>query len=158
MNRLIEAIDKMASTMSETFFIQTGNSTYKPKNCEYKDFVDALEFQKMIENCSILVTHSGVGTIMRGIDAGKPVLVVPRLARYHEHVDDHQVQIAKAFAEKNCVIYCDDLEQLPKVLEDTKTFQFQPYKAPESKIVDIILDFVHTTDLIKSSGVMSSGK
>lgn len=145
MNRLIEAIDKIAPTISEPFFIQTGNSTYIPQHCQYKNFLDVVEFQKMIDECSALVTHSGVGTIMRGINAGKPVVVVPRLERYHEHVDDHQVQIAKAFAEKKCVIACTDLEQLPAILEETKTYQFQPYKAPDRRIEDIILDFLHQT-------------
>lgn len=37
---------------------------------------------------------------MSGLLKGKPVIVVPRLEKYHEHVDDHQQQIAEAFAGK----------------------------------------------------------
>lgn len=146
MNRLIEAMDKIAPGLEEEVFVQTGNSTYIPKNCQYQNFVDAKEFQKKIEECSVLVTHAGVGTIMRGINVGKPVVVVPRLAQYHEHVDDHQVQIAKAFAQKGCVLYCEELEQLQEMLNTAKTYQFKPYKAPESKIEDIILDYIHRLD------------
>lgn len=146
MDRLIEAVDKIASTMTEEFFIQSGHSTYIPKHCRYQAFVDATEFQDMIQNCSVLVTHAGVGTIMRGINAGKPVVVVPRLAQYHEHVDDHQVQIANAFAGKGCVLHCEDLSDLPQLLEEAPNYPFKPYTAPESKIEDIILNFIHQFD------------
>lgn len=142
MNRLLEAVDQMALNLQEEIFIQSGHSTYVPRNCEYRDFVDAEEFQGMIENCSVLITHSGVGTIMRGLNAGKPVVVVPRLARFHEHVDDHQVQIAEAFAGKNCVLYCQDVDRLQETVEKARNYPFKPYKAPESKIEDLILDYL----------------
>ena len=48
MDRLIKAVDELAPTMSEEIFIQTGHSDYVPQHCQYKDFVDAQEFQKMI--------------------------------------------------------------------------------------------------------------
>lgn len=150
MNRLIEAMDQIAVELSEDVFIQTGNSTYLPKHCQHKDFVDAEVLQKMISDCSVLVTHAGVGTIMRGISEKKPVVVVPRLAVYQEHVDDHQVQIAEAFAAKQCVLQCNDLEQLAFVIEKAKTFAFQPYRAPESKIENIILEYIDRQELLKN--------
>ena len=145
MDRLIQAVDKLAETVSEEIFVQTGNSTYIPEHCSSKNFVDAQEFQNMIEECGVLITHSGVGTIMRGIRAGKPVVVVPRLAKYHEHVDDHQVQIAEAFAGKDCVIYCEDLTKLEEAVQTARTYSFSPYHAPKSNIEDIILEFLYYT-------------
>lgn len=146
MDRLIKAIDELAPTIGEEVFIQLGHSTYVPKNCQYQEFVDAGEFQKMIESCSVLITHSGVGTIMRAIHAGRPVVVVPRLARYHEHVDDHQVQIAQAFAVKGCVLSCENLEQLSEMIHEARTYSFKPYDMPESSVEDIILDYIHQLD------------
>lgn len=143
MDRLIQAVDQLAEVVSEEIFVQSGNSTYEPKHCRAQNFVDAQEFQKMIEECSVLITHSGVGTIMRGIRAGKPVVVVPRLAKFHEHVDDHQVQIAEAFASKNCILYCEDLTKLAETVERARTWTFSPYHVPKSNVEDIILEFLH---------------
>lgn len=145
MDRLIRAVDELAQKVSEEIFVQSGNSTYEPQHCLSQNFVDAQEFQRMIEECSVLITHSGVGTIMRGIGAGKPVVVVPRLAKYHEHVDDHQVQIAEAFASKGCVLYCTDLAKLEETVQVARTYSFSPYHAPKSNVEDIILDFLHST-------------
>lgn len=142
MNRLIEAVDKIAPQIQEKIFIQTGCSTHIPKNCDYKDFVDAGEFRKMVGECSVLIAHAGVGTIMTGIKAGKPVIVVPRLQQFHEHVDDHQQQIAEAFAEKHCVLQCTDVEKLDKYIEKARTYDFQPYVVQGGNIEDIINSFI----------------
>lgn len=108
--------------------------------------MDAAEFQKMIESCSILITHSGVGTIMRGIHAKRPVVVVPRLAKYREHVDDHQVQIACAFEEKGCVLKCEEIEKLQDIIEKARSYSFNPYDMPERNVEDIILNFIQKLD------------
>lgn len=142
MDRLVKAADELSITLGEEIFVQKGHSSYVPANCEYKDFVDAAEFQKMINECSLLITHAGVGTIMRGINAKKPVIVVPRLAKYSEHVDDHQVQIAKAFEAKKMVLVCEEVQSLYSAVEQSKSFEFMPYNAPEKQIEDIIDSFV----------------
>lgn len=43
----------------------------------------------------MLITHGGAGTMVNAVKRGKRVIVVPRLARYGEHVDDHQLELAK---------------------------------------------------------------
>ena len=155
MNRLIEAIDEYAKTIEEEVFVQRGNSTYTPLYCKYENFVEREQFTKMIQNCSVLITHSGVGSIMTGLNANRPVIVVPRLAKFKEHVDDHQTQIAAAFSKKNCVLYCKDLKELPQLIDKSRTYKFSPYEAKGGKIEDIILDFISVS---KSPTSMSGGE
>ena len=142
MNRLIRAVDELAAQTEEKVFVQAGNSTYEPKNCEYAAFVDSVKFTEMIRECRILITHSGVGTIMSGIAAKRPIIVVPRLKKFHEHVDDHQLEIAEGFEEKNCVLCCRDEKELAEYIKTAENFNFQPYQAPESKVENIIIDFI----------------
>ncbi|WNB85436.1 glycosyltransferase [Cellulomonas sp. ATA003] len=52
------------------------------------------EFRAEIEAADVVVSHAGVGTFMRCLDAGKVAILVPRRAARGEHVDDHQEQIA----------------------------------------------------------------
>lgn len=142
MNRLIKAVDAIAETLKEEVFVQTGNSSYTPCNCKHQAFVDKDEFKQMIENCSLLITHSGVGSIMTGIRAKKPIIVVPRMKLYKEHVDDHQAEIAQAFSEKGCVLCCTDLSKLGEVIQQAGSYSFQPYVEPEGKVEDIILSYI----------------
>lgn len=144
MNRLIEAVDKIAPTLDEEVFIQTGNSTYIPKNCKYSSFVEKEKFQNMIAECSLLITHSGVGSIMTGVKLNKPVIVVPRLSRFKEHVDDHQLQIAEAFEEKKIVLACKNIDELAEYIRSAAEYEFERYTAPKGRIEDIILDFIES--------------
>ena len=77
-----------------------------------------------------------------GINNNRPVIVVPRIAKYREHVDDHQVQIAEAFEQKGMVIYCKTISDLPDCIEKAKTYQFSPYDIRGGKIEDIVLGFM----------------
>ena len=139
-NRLLKAVDELDT--DEEIFAQIGYSDYKPQNYKYKEFLDREEFAAWEEKADIVITHGGTGAIIGAVKKGKKVIAVPRLAKYGEHVDDHQVQIAEAFSQKRCVLQCNDLEQLALRIEQAKAFTFQPYSAPESKIEDIILEYI----------------
>ncbi len=146
MNRLIEAVDNLAPHFDEEFFIQTGNSSYIPKNCNYQDFLDSETYNKMIAQSSVLITHAGVGTIISGITAGKPVIVVPRLVEYGEHVDDHQSQIAEAFSAKKLVLCCTDVAKLGEYIEKAKDYEFSQYELKGGNIEETIIKFIDIFD------------
>ncbi|WP_235624153.1 glycosyltransferase [Mycolicibacterium goodii] len=54
----------------------------------------AAKFEECVRDADVVVTHAGVGTIMHLLEMGVFPVVVPRRAKRHEHIDDHQVQIA----------------------------------------------------------------
>ena len=90
--RLLKAIDKEIEkkTINERVVVQAGCTKYESKNMEILDLVPRDEFDKLIKECDLLITHGGVGSILTGINYGKKVIAVPRLAKYHEHGNDHQ--------------------------------------------------------------------
>ncbi|OZC81551.1 glycosyltransferase [Rhodococcus sp. 06-418-5] len=53
------------------------------------------EFTNHIVHADAVITHSGVGSILKILDLGKCPIVVPRRSLRNEHVDDHQEQIAR---------------------------------------------------------------
>ncbi|PTR23466.1 UDP-N-acetylglucosamine transferase subunit ALG13 [Rhodococcus sp. OK519] len=52
------------------------------------------EFAALIAESDVVITHSGVGTILKILEMGKHPIVIPRRSHRNEHVDDHQSQIA----------------------------------------------------------------
>jgi UDP-N-acetylglucosamine transferase subunit ALG13 len=56
--------------------------------------LSANEFEQSCRDADVVVTHAGVGTLMNLFDMGISPVVAPRRASRHEHVDDHQSQIA----------------------------------------------------------------
>ena len=91
-NRLLKAIDKLIEQgkIKEEVFAQIGYSDYQPINYNYKQFLDRDEFASMEGRADIVITHGGTGAIIGAVKKGKKVIAVPRLAKYGEHVDDHQ--------------------------------------------------------------------
>ena len=92
-NRLLKKIDELVEdgTIKEKVFAQVGVSDYKPKYYEYVDFMTQEEFNNKIDKADVVITHAGTGVIVNSVKKCKKVIGVPRLSKYGEHVDDHQV-------------------------------------------------------------------
>ena len=140
LDRLLQAIDSLIeqNIIQEPVFAQTGYCCYKPMNFEAKPFLTGEEFAEKISACDLLITHSGVGTIIKGMNLGKPVIVFPRRVEYGEHVDDHQLQIAEAFSSKNHVLQADDSASLAAAIQEAPGHVFAPYQSSRAKFVKTI--------------------
>lgn len=140
LNRLLIELDDLIEKgiLEDTVFAQIGESSYIPKHYQYTRFLEKNVFEKKIEMCDILITHSGVGTIIAGLKRKKPVIVYPRLAKYKEHVDDHQMEIAETFASLNYILFCKEDDDLKSVLDECRIHKFNEYESQREKMIDII--------------------
>jgi UDP-N-acetylglucosamine transferase subunit ALG13 len=59
-----------------------------------------------------VITHAGVGSVICATREGHVPLVVPRRHDLGEHVDDHQVELTRALAERGGVIAVWDVGAL----------------------------------------------
>ncbi len=64
-----------------------------------------------------VISHAGIGTILNATRAGQTPIVVPRLRRYKETVDDHQLELALSIAETGRVVVVEDLSTLAREVE-----------------------------------------
>ena len=144
LNRLLCALDELISqgSITEAVFAQTGHSTYLPEHYESQAFLSKESFEENIQNCDLLITHSGVATIVAGLKRNKPVIVVPRLAKYAEHVDDHQIQIAESFSEQNFVIMCSDTANLAACIVEAKRHEFDHYVSQRKRMLETIQQYL----------------
>ena len=132
-NRLLIEIDKLIENKSikEKVFAQIGVSEYIPKNYEYTDFTTQDEFSEKIDEANLIITHGGTGVIVNALKKGKKVIAIPRLSKYGEHVDDHQIQLIKEFEEMNFIEPVYEIDELSnaiyvsntdKIIEDIEKF------------------------------------
>ena len=139
-DRLIRGLDEQVGQglIRDSVFAQTGGCTYEPKNYPFVKFMDNIAFKQRIEEADLIITHSGTGSIINSIKCGKKVIVVPRLAQYEEHVNDHQVQIAEEFAELDLVKMCMDVGTLPQMIEEMKTFTPREYVSNTDFVLQVL--------------------
>jgi UDP-N-acetylglucosamine transferase subunit ALG13 len=116
-------MDEIAPLIPSEIVTQRGYSRYLPKNTKYFDFVSMEEAIEYIQKSELVVSHAGIGTIILCKEQGVPVLILPRRKGYGEHMNDHQMEIAKVLEERGDenihVIYQEDQleESISKILK-----------------------------------------
>lgn len=145
-DRLLKKIDELidAKVITDKVVAQIGASTYIPQNYEYVNFMDREKFAATMDNCSVVITHGGTGVIIGAVKKGKKVIAVPRLAKYGEHVDDHQLQLLQQFDELNIICACYDTEELGDMYADLGNKEFRPYVSNTHVIIESIEEFLQT--------------
>lgn len=143
-DRLLKYIDDMVKEglITEEVFAQIGYSEYNPENYKYKAFLDRESFKEMLDKSDLVITHAGTGTIISAIKKGKKVIAIPRYSKYGEHVDDHQVQIVKQFANMNLIYGVKEVDELPKAISEIKNMKFKEYISNTKMIISSIDDFI----------------
>lgn len=143
-NRILVELDRLieAGEIQEEVFAQTGYSTYTPAHFPSSRFIDMQQFQACIEKASVIISHGGAGSLVAGIKTGKRVIAVPRLKKYGEHVNDHQVELIGEFTAKGYILSVVEMSELKQALEDVKHFQPMPYVSGNARIIDILETFI----------------
>ena len=145
-NRLLKEIDQLIDEeiIKEEVFAQIGYSDYLPRNYEYKQFMDRDQFNDYIDQSDLVVTHGGTGAIMGAIKKGKKVIAIPRLSKYGEHVDDHQLQIINEFEQMNLIIPCLNIEELGELYERRNQYILEEYHSHKENILNSIEGYLDT--------------
>jgi len=97
-DRLIKAVDEWAGAHpGNTILAQISNASYKPQNMQWVDFIPPQEFDQQFRDAELIMSHAGMGTIISALRYSKPIVVMPRLAQFREHRNDHQLATARSF-------------------------------------------------------------
>jgi beta-1,4-N-acetylglucosaminyltransferase len=121
-DRLLKKMDEVAPLIPNEIVMQRGYSRYLPKNTKYFNFVSMNIAIEYIQKSELVVSHAGIGTIILCKEYGIPILIFPRRKGYGEHMNDHQMEIAKALEERRDenihMIYQEDQleEKILKIL------------------------------------------
>lgn len=123
-DRLIRAVDDLVGrgAISEPVFAQVGAGGYRPKHFESSEMLDKARFDAILREASCIVSHAGMGTITMALELRKPVVVMPRLHRLGEHVNDHQVATARRFAADHLVLAAFDESEIEARLAEVAGF------------------------------------
>ena len=123
-DRLVRAVDDMVyrGEIDDDITAQIGVGAYEPRHMHFDRFIDAHRYDARIRDSRMLIGHAGSGTISLAVTNCKPLLVLPRRKRYHEHVNDHQVATARKFDELRHVLAADEAEDLPRRFTELRDF------------------------------------
>lgn len=143
-NRLLEAVQKEIDNknIKEKVIVQAGCTKFKSNDMEILDLVPMDEFDKIMQEASLIITHGGVGSIINGLNKNKVVIAVPRLEKYKEHVNDHQIQIVENFNDEGYIIGVTNLDDLGMALKKAKKFKPKKFQSNRDKMVDLVCELI----------------
>jgi len=116
-DRMMKVVDRWAGDAGrKDIFAQIGEGGWEPRHVPFVNFLEPVEFKTRFAQASLIVGHAGMGTILSALLHGKPILVMPKLARLGEHRNEHQTATAKRMMELgNVNVAFDEDEMLAKL-------------------------------------------
>lgn len=142
--RLLEAIDKAIEKkyITEEVIVQAGYTKYESKNMKILNTIPKDEFLKLMDECSLLITHGGVGSIFDGLKRNKKIIAAPRLSKYNEHTNDHQLEVIEELAEEGYIIPLYDLKKLSSALKKVDKFNPKLYISNNHNMITLIENYI----------------
>jgi UDP-N-acetylglucosamine transferase subunit ALG13 len=105
-DRLLRLVAAAASegVLPEPVTVQAGNATLRSSDFEARPWMTPEEVDEAVASARVVISHAGAGIVSTALRYGRRPLVLPRLARYGEHYDDHQEQLVAKLAELDLVV------------------------------------------------------
>jgi len=117
-NRLFEILYKQPLYHSDKvhWVIQVAHNKLVdlPVNGEIVDMISRDEMDTLVKQSSLVISHCGIGSINLMLSYQKNVIFVPRIAKYNEFSDDHQLQIANEIGSELFEVVMPD-EKFPEL-------------------------------------------
>jgi UDP-N-acetylglucosamine transferase subunit ALG13 len=110
--RLIDAVMARLEALPQPVFIQNGRTPCRDPKCAIQAFVGIEEYELRVRGATLLILHAGAGSVIHAIQCGKVPVVMPRLCRVGEAVDDHQVEYVALLAEAGKVVVIETAAEL----------------------------------------------
>jgi len=112
--RFVRALEQLPG---EQMLVQHGPVEPPGGAARASAFMQFPEVIESMEAADVVVCHAGAGSILCALRSGHTPVVVPRLRRFDETVDDHQLEFSRALAAEGKVIAVEDLSRLAGAVE-----------------------------------------
>jgi UDP-N-acetylglucosamine transferase subunit ALG13 len=153
-DRLVKSVDIAAGKgeINDTIFAQIGSTEFLPKYIDYVETLNRIEYMEVFKSSKAVISHAGIGTISIALKYRKPLLVVPRLKKYNEIVNNHQLNTANRFLNEGYILKSDDTNMISERINELS--KFIPKKRTdnsyrvEKKINDYLKKILDKTDLL----------
>jgi len=97
-DRLIKAIDEIYHELDDKeIIVQAPLENFEPKNFKTVVFINPSEYSQIFDRADLIIGHAGTGTIISALLKQKPLIIMPRICKYGEHRNDHQLSTVQKF-------------------------------------------------------------
>lgn len=101
--RAVERLLRVLPSDAEILW-QTGHTDVRGLGIESRATVPAEELRAAIAAADVVISHAGTGSALTAFELAKAPLLLPREARFGEHVDDHQQLTARELSRRGLAV------------------------------------------------------
>jgi UDP-N-acetylglucosamine--N-acetylmuramyl-(pentapeptide) pyrophosphoryl-undecaprenol N-acetylglucosamine transferase len=140
--RLIEKLRAILPKGADVLW-QTGHTDATDLGINSQSFLSSDALSSAMRQADLVVAHAGVGSALAAVQAGHAPLLIPRRKHYGEHIDDHQVQIARELVHRGIAVACDADLLNPDILTIASSLRVEAARAPNFLLDESVreLDF-----------------
>ncbi len=139
--RILEAFESfyIKQGLKEQVIVQSGFTPFTSNLFEVVDFLNPSLFEQYMNEANWVITHGGAGSIFAALHHHKKIIVMPRLSKYGEHNDDHQMELVDHLSKLGHLLAVH--EDFDEVALDWLTFNPVPYHT-NNQMVSLIKSFI----------------
>ncbi len=137
-------IDKLCKegNITEEVIVQNGHTKIMTNHLNCMPFMSPEILSEFYENARLIISHAGTGSLIKGVKLNKKVIAIARLAKFGEHIDNHQVEILEEFAKMGYILPWREHDALKDVLKTVENFTPNKYISNKQTIIDYLTDYI----------------
>jgi len=140
-DRLVRAVDEWSEASGVRDIVaQVGPGSYVPRHFPTFPFLDPAEFARVQDDCTLIVAHAGIGSVVSAQRLGKPIIIMARDHTRGEHRNGHQIAAIEEFADRPGVYVAADERAVMALLDRRETLQGGPIddgRAPIEMVAEL---------------------
>ena len=109
---------------------------YRPEDIVMQSTI--YDIKPIFTHVELVITHAGVNSIISCMQKDKALLIVPRLHKYKEHVDNHQVEIAQLMEQKYNMLVLYDISSLEEMIPKAKVHKYKKWESHKASLIEAI--------------------
>lgn len=126
--RLFNLIEHSELLKDETIIAQVGNTKVQSKIMNVYEYLSEEQMRAYMNEAEFVICHGGVGSIFSALNMQKKVLAVPRLKKYDEHIDDHQLEVCRELNNENYIKMYDETRLFEDVIKELRQSDLKKYE------------------------------
>lgn len=139
--RLIKKMDEIAGRIDDEVIMQIGFTQYEPKNAKWFRFAEYEKMLELINESDVVICHGGAGTLLDSLRFNKPIIIVPRLKKFGEVYDDHELELAEALESARKAITVYDVEKLEDAIKRAMLMKSRPLRR-NKRLVNFLKEYL----------------
>lgn len=144
-DRLVDAMEAWAAAHPQAeVFAQIGRSRRRPRSMRCEQMLAPQEFRRRVAEADLIVAHAGMGTVLSALEAGRPLVVLPRRPEAREVTSTHQLATARWLAAHPGIVVADDESRLGPAIDAALARSRRPALAGGTRdsLVAAVRDFI----------------